>query len=103
MTMSWVTQSTPSATSMIRVVVLDRAGLRLDHALDDVHDVGLVLGRLQVALLGLEVQRAGDDAVELLDAAGELLRVPSSSWMSFWSDSTISWARTPSGLTELAM
>jgi hypothetical protein len=30
------------------VVVLDRARLGLDHALDHVHDVGLVRGRLQV-------------------------------------------------------
>src|SRR3712207_8569453 len=29
------------------VVVLDRAGLGLDHALDDVDDVGLLLGRLR--------------------------------------------------------
>jgi hypothetical protein len=28
---------------------------------------------------------------------------PSSSWMSVWSDSMISRARMPSGLTELAM
>src|SRR6185437_13450618 len=40
------------------VVVLDGAGLGLDDALDDVHDVGLVLGRLQIGLLGGEVQRA---------------------------------------------
>ena len=38
-------------------------------------DVGLVLGRLEVGLLGGELQRAGDDAVELLDARRELLRV----------------------------
>src|SRR5215207_2877722 len=57
------------------VVVLDRAGLGLDHALDHVHDVGLVLGRLQVRLLRVELERARHDAVELLDAAGELLRV----------------------------
>ena len=75
MTMSWVTGSTPSVSSMIAVVVLDGAGLGLDDALDDVHDVGLVLGRLQVGLLGGEVQRARHDAVELLDARGELLRV----------------------------
>ena len=30
------------------VVVLDRAGLGLDHALDHVHDVGLLVGRLEV-------------------------------------------------------
>ena len=53
--MSWVTGSTPSVSSMIAVVVLDRAGLGLDHALDHVDDVGLVLRRLQVALLGAEV------------------------------------------------
>jgi hypothetical protein len=41
-----------------------------------VHDVGLVLGRLQVGLLGGEVQRARYDAVELLDASRELLRMP---------------------------
>ena len=86
-----------------RVVVLDRAGLGLDHALDHVHDVGLVLGRLQVGLLGGEVERAGDDAVELLDARANCCACPSSSWMSFWSDSMISCARTPSGLIELAM
>src|SRR3954466_7667888 len=49
------------------VVVLDRAGLGLDHALDHVHDVGLVLGRLEVALLGAEVEAAGHDSAELLD------------------------------------
>src|SRR5438093_1408350 len=38
-------------------VVLDRAGFGLDHALDHVHDVGLALGRLEVALLGLERER----------------------------------------------
>jgi hypothetical protein len=59
-----------------------------------VHDVGLVLGRLQVGLLGREVERARDDAVELLDALRVLLGV---------SDSMISCARTPSGLIELAM
>src|SRR5918912_467739 len=48
-------------------VVLDGARLGLDHALDDVDDVGLLLGRLQVRLLGLELHRAWDDAVELLD------------------------------------
>src|SRR5215217_2193395 len=57
------------------VVVLDRAGLGLDHALDHVDDVRLVLRRLEVGLLGAEVERAGDDAVELLDPARELLRV----------------------------
>jgi hypothetical protein len=36
-----------------RVVVLDRTGLGLDHTVDHVHDVGLVLGRLQVGLLGV--------------------------------------------------
>jgi hypothetical protein len=46
-----------------RVVVLDRAGLGLDHALDDVHDVGLRLGRLEIGLLGLEVEGARHDAV----------------------------------------
>ena len=75
MTMSFVTGSTPSVISMIGVVVLDRTGLGLDHALDDVDDVGLVLGRLQRVLLGGEVLGAGDDAVELLDARRELLRV----------------------------
>ena len=74
--MSLVTGSTPSVTSMISLVVLDRARLGLDHALDDVHDVGLVLRRLQVVLLGREVRRARHDAVELLDAGRELLRVP---------------------------
>src|SRR3954453_20851862 len=58
-----------------RVVVVDRAGLGLDHALDDVDDVGLVVGRLQERLLGGELERAGHHAVELLDAVGELLRV----------------------------
>src|SRR4051812_36971196 len=38
------------------VVVLDGAGLGLDHALDDVHDVGLLVGRLQEGLLGGEFQ-----------------------------------------------
>ena len=74
-TMSFVTGSTPSVNSMIRVVVLDRAGLGLDHALDHVDDVGLLLGRLEVGLLGREVHRARHDAVELLDPVGELLGV----------------------------
>ena len=51
MTMSWVTGSIWSVSWMIAVVVLDGAGLGLDDALDDVHDVGLVLRRLQVGLL----------------------------------------------------
>jgi hypothetical protein len=54
------------------VVVVDRAGLRGDHALDDVYDVALVLGWLQVGLLGLEVHRPGHHAVELLDTRREL-------------------------------
>ena len=45
-------------------------------ALDDVHDVGLVRRRLEVALLGRELHRPRHDAVELLDAGGELLGVP---------------------------
>src|SRR3954452_9170329 len=49
-----------------RVVVLDRAGLCLDHALDDVDDVGLLVRRLEELLLSLEVHRAWHDAVELL-------------------------------------
>src|ERR1044072_9117732 len=57
------------------VVVLDRAGLRLDHAADHVHDVGLVRGRLEIGLLGAELQRAGHDPVELLDPLGEPLRM----------------------------
>src|SRR4051794_16860858 len=59
-----------------RVVVLDRAGLGLDHALDDVHDVGLVRGRREIGLLGREVDRGRHDAVELLDPGRELLGVP---------------------------
>ena len=102
--MSCVTKSTPSVDLDDRVVVLDRAGLGLDHALDDVHDVGLVLGRLQVGLLGREVERARHDAVELLDARRELLRVPELLLDVLpASDSMISCARTPSGLIELAM
>jgi hypothetical protein len=42
-----------------RVVVLDRARLGFDDAPDDVDDVRLVLGGLQVALLGLEVEEPG--------------------------------------------
>ena len=61
---------------MIRCVVLDRAGLGLDHAADHVHDVGLLLRRLQERLLGGELFRARDHAVQLLDPVGELLRVP---------------------------
>jgi hypothetical protein len=38
------------------VVVLDRAVLGLDHAADHVHDVGLVLGRLEVGLLRAELE-----------------------------------------------
>src|SRR5918995_5790248 len=38
------------------VVVLDRARLGLDHALDHMDDVGLVVGRLEVRLLGVEVE-----------------------------------------------
>ena len=56
-------------------VVLDCAALGLDHALDHVHDVGLLVGRLQVGLLGAEPLRSGDDPVELLDPLGEQLRV----------------------------
>src|SRR5438132_7618576 len=41
--------------------VLDRPRLGLDHAADQVHDVGLPLGRLQEGLLGPEVGRAGHD------------------------------------------
>ena len=58
------------------VVVVDRPGLGLDHAADHVDDVGLVLGRLEVGLLGLELLRAGDDSPQLLDPLGEPLRVP---------------------------
>src|SRR6478735_5897179 len=58
-----------------RRVVLDRAGLGLDHALDDVDDVRLLVGRLQVGLLRAEVERPGHDAVELLDPLGELAGV----------------------------
>jgi len=72
--MSWVTKSTPSVNSMM-VVVLDGAVLGLDHALDDVHDVRLVLRRLEVRLLGPELHRPRDDAVELLDPVRERLRV----------------------------
>src|SRR5688572_31680814 len=43
------------------VVVLDRTGLGLDHALDDVHDVGLLLRRLEVRLLRAELERARHD------------------------------------------
>jgi hypothetical protein len=57
------------------VVVLDRTRLGLDHALDHVHDVGLLLGRLQERLLGLELLRSRDDAVQLLDPVCVLLRV----------------------------
>jgi hypothetical protein len=39
--------------------VLDRPGLGLDHALDHVHDVGLVLGRLEVGLLGVKSSEPG--------------------------------------------
>jgi hypothetical protein len=53
------------------VVVLDRARLGLDHAADHVHDVGLVLWRLEVGLLRLEVERARHDAVQLLDPRAE--------------------------------
>jgi hypothetical protein len=38
------------------VVVRDRARLGLDDAADDVDDVGLPVGRLEVRLLGLEVE-----------------------------------------------
>ena len=54
--MSCVTGSRPSQNSMMPVVVVDRAGLGLDHALDDVDDVRLLVGRLEVGLLGLEVE-----------------------------------------------
>ncbi len=54
-------------------VVLDRAPLGLDHALDHVHDVDLLRGGLKVGLLGGELLRARHDPVELLDALGELL------------------------------
>ena len=56
-------------------VVLDRAGLGLDHAADHVDHVGLLAGRLQKALLGREVLGSGHDPVELLDPVGALLRV----------------------------
>jgi hypothetical protein len=56
--------------------VLDRAGLGLDHALDHVHDVRLLAGRLEVRLLGVEVERAGHDAVELLDPVRKHPGVP---------------------------
>lgn len=57
------------------VVVLDRTQLGLDDALDDVDDVGLVLGRLEVGLLGGELHRTGDHPVERLDVRRELLRM----------------------------
>ena len=76
MTMSWVAQSTPSQASMILHVVLDRAGLGLDDAVDDGEDVGRVLGRLEVGLLGGELHRTGRRPVELLDALGERAGVP---------------------------
>src|SRR5918997_2837983 len=57
-------------------VVLDRAVLRVDNALYDVHDVDLVLGRLQGHLGGLEVGRARHHTVELLDSGCDLLGVP---------------------------
>src|ERR1700712_1852708 len=43
-------------------VVVDRTALGLDHALDDMDDVGLMLRRLQIGLLCAEVQRARHDA-----------------------------------------
>ena len=73
--MSFVTGSTPSVDVDDAVVELDRRGLRLDDALDDVDEVGLVGRRGERLLLGDEVDRRGHDAVELLDARGELLRV----------------------------
>src|ERR671916_315335 len=56
-------------------VVLDRAGLCLYHALDDMDDVRLLGRRLEERLLRAELERAGDDAVELLDPLRELLRM----------------------------
>ena len=47
-TMSFVTGSMASCELDDPVVVLDRAGLGLDHAANDVHDVRLVVGRLEI-------------------------------------------------------
>ena len=101
--MSWVTGSIAVGLLDDPAVVLDRARLGLDHALDHVHDVDLLVGRLQVGLLGREVERAGDDAVELLDPSRELLRVAELLLDVLLERLLISCARTPSGLTELAM
>src|SRR5919112_3088464 len=57
-------------------VELYGAGLRVDYALDHVHHVRLLLGRLQGTLLGPEIHGARHHPVELLDPRGELLRVP---------------------------
>ena len=56
-------------------VVLDRASLGFDYAADHMDDVDLVVGRLQVGLLGSELERAGHHPVERLDPLGELLCV----------------------------